>query len=156
MIYLFDMDIYDFYITPDEYDKAAENGITYHDVWRRVYDLGWHKSRAITEPIRKWDKENGKLVKKAKENGIKKSTYYQRVKRGMDPEIAATKKTMQQKDVAKRTIHKVNCRKYPDWVYDNLKKYNINSSTFWHRVNTHGWDLEKASTTPPVKTNLKV
>src|SRR5699024_7432032 len=37
-------------------------------------------------------------------------------------------------------------RKYPDWVYEELKKNNINRDTFWRRVNTYKWSVKKACT----------
>lgn len=38
---------YEYYITPEEYEMAAENGISRSTLNRRVRDLGWEKEIAI-------------------------------------------------------------------------------------------------------------
>ena len=57
------------------------------------------------------------------------------------------------RSVGKALKHRHKKRRYPDWVYENLKKYGIKMSTFKNRVNTLMWPMDKASTTPPIKNN---
>ena len=38
--------VYDFYITPEEYKRAAENGIRKAALEARIRKLGWDKERA--------------------------------------------------------------------------------------------------------------
>ena len=146
--------MYDYYITPDEYEIAKRNGIPRNTLEQRIRDLLWDKQRAITEPPKNMSKGYGEYAKKAEKIGVKSNTFYTRVKRGWSPERAATtpviktdKKFLDEQ--RKKGIKKI--RKYPDWVYEELKKNNINRDTFWRRVNTYKWSVKKACTTPVQK-----
>ena len=44
---------YDFYITPEEYKIAAQNGINRKTLEDRIRKLGWNKERAINTPTKK-------------------------------------------------------------------------------------------------------
>ncbi|TBX83937.1 hypothetical protein E0M29_27970 [Bacillus cereus] len=82
-------------ITDEDYEKAASKGITKYRVYQRVHVYGWTIERAITEAVRKRNVNrrygHGKMLAIAQHNGISPSTYYRRVKNGMDPKEAATK-----------------------------------------------------------------
>ena len=143
--------MYDYYITPDEYEIAKRNGIPRNTLEQRIRDLLWDKQRAITEPPKNMSKGYGEYAKKAEKIGVKSNTFYTRVKRGWSPERAATTPIIKTDnkfldEQRKKGIKKI--RKYPDWVYEELKKNNINRDTFWRRVNTYKWSVEKACTTP--------
>lgn len=147
-----------YYITPKDYEKAKEIGISENLLYTRVYFQNWSIDRAVSTPPKKY-RHLEKYMKLAERNGINKSTFYKRVYRGMDAKEAAKTKVI--KNNKKRLDEmRVNAqretRKYPTWVYNNLDKYNINRSTFWKRVNEYGWDLEKASTTPPLKRGQRL
>ena len=79
------------YITPEQYDKAAEIGICRNVLNNRVRRCKWDIEKAITTPLQR----QGALVKNmelAKKNGIGESTFRTRVYRlGWSYEEAATK-----------------------------------------------------------------
>ncbi|HDR7617004.1 TPA: hypothetical protein QCX66_002842 [Bacillus mycoides] len=79
-------------ITEEDYEKAAKSGINKMNVYQRVHVYGWEIERAITIPIKDHkNRSRGKMLTTAEQNGISKTTYYQRIKTGMDPYEAATK-----------------------------------------------------------------
>lgn len=147
-----------YYVTPTEYEIARRNGISAKHVQNRVYTLNWSKKRAITQPLRK-RVNNCPYVKKAKQNGIAYHTYKNRVNiLGWSKERASTEKVKSRTASKKRLkimreLAAKKRRKYPDWVYENLKKNNIPRSTFWNRVNRLGWSIEEASTVKVNATN---
>ena len=69
--------VYDFYITPEEYAEAIENGVDERLLNHRVRVLGWEKRRAITKPKRKV-RNMEKWTKLALKNGIPLSTFRRR------------------------------------------------------------------------------
>ena len=104
-----------FYITPEDFEKAKENGIHKDTVLTRVRMLGWDVDKAITKPprkIRKFTKEEIKImeengidrntavcrlnygwtVEEANKNGIAYSTVNSRIKDGWDMKRACTER----------------------------------------------------------------
>lgn len=81
---------YSFWITPEHYDIAAQNGISTDLLTRRVRGLAWDMERATTTP----PKPRTKWLGIAKANGIETWTYHYRVRAGWDREKAATTPTM--------------------------------------------------------------
>lgn len=86
-----------YYRRPLTYEEMAigeANGISKRTMHKRYNDYFWSAERTITEPInppgreRKYPKEWEEI---AAENGIIADTFRKRCKRGMPPEIAATK-----------------------------------------------------------------
>lgn len=72
---------YEYYITPEEYEMAAENGISRSTLNRRVRDLGWEKEIAIITPVPMRDKYGWNKVKEiALQNGIARHAYCDRIK----------------------------------------------------------------------------
>ena len=84
---------YTFYITPTQYDTALEKGITAHLLNYRVRAGGWNIERAVSTPPRVQGKYKHWL-EVAKQNGICGPTFYGRVRKGMEPEQAATMPVM--------------------------------------------------------------
>ncbi|MEB9770344.1 hypothetical protein P4K44_33135, partial [Bacillus cereus] len=73
---------YDYYITPEEYEAAAKNGISNELLTRRIRNLGWDKEIAMTKPSR-YNANRWKNIKEiALKNGISHSTYTARIKKG--------------------------------------------------------------------------
>lgn len=139
------MNVYDFYITPDEYAAAQDNGISPVLLEQRIRLLAWPKSKAIItpphkkNPIKDW-------VKIAERNGICYSTLRYRINRlGWDPERAATQPLQDRKKQAKKAHE--SSRKYPKEITDLLAKHNIPYDTFRHRIKA-GWDMYEAATKP--------
>lgn len=69
------------YITPEQYEIAKNNGISYHTLHYRVYRSNWKSECACTEPPQKqrrglWYKW-GHL---ATHNGITRRQFYDRVR----------------------------------------------------------------------------
>jgi hypothetical protein len=79
----------DMYLTEEDYDIAAKNGISRKRAYQRFYQNGWEKKRSITQPINK-----GTMWKNYREKceaiGITKAAFYSRIYRGMSPEVAST------------------------------------------------------------------
>ena len=109
---------YNYYITPEEYEEAEKNGITYDHVNTRVRGLGWDKERAITQPVKKYKRKRKNLQKWAKvatKNGIPYTTFHSRIEKGMDHKEAATKPIKCKKEVVRRNESKKN-EKYREKV----------------------------------------
>ena len=82
---------YNLYITPEQYDTAAKNGINKKALETRYRICNWDIEKAITYPLRTKDEENIRWSKIAEENGIEKSIFYGRVNTyKWDRERAAT------------------------------------------------------------------
>jgi len=140
------MEIYDFYITPEEYEIAEKNGISRQMVNNRVRSLGWNKEIALTqEPnVRKMlDKE---LVKKAEENGIGRETLRYRINHGWNLEDVATIPPVDTTELMKKLGKK--SRKYPMELIELAKSNGISIKTFYERIHTYKWDVDKAANTP--------
>ncbi len=133
---------YKAYLTDEDYEKAARNGITARALYQRFYQYFWDIERAVTQPMRaKEGKSKAKeLQLEAKKNGIyiAQSNIYRRMKSGMsDEDIVTTPKQMK---------HKASDKYYK---YREMAKQNgISSGTFSARINTYHWTYERAATEP--------
>lgn len=139
------MNVYDFYITPEEYERAEANGISRQLLDQRVRTLNWPHEKAITKlphvkhPIKDW-------VEIAEEHGICYSTLRYRINRlHLEPEVAATKPLQDRTAQAKKAYEAG--RKYPKEIIKLAKKNRINYDTFRYRVNS-GMDMLEAATKP--------
>ena len=81
---------YDWYITPEEYETAAANGISAGTLETRIRKYGWPKELAMTKPPRKLSKIPREIVELAQRNDIPYQTLYWRIYAGWAPERAAT------------------------------------------------------------------
>lgn len=142
---------YDFYITPEEYEIAENNGIPKATLEFRTRTLMWDKRRAMTE------KPQNKICRKewaevAAKNGIKYHTFLSRIlDSGFTPEEAATKplQSEKEKEIARKTAHEKS-RKYPKEAIELCKKNGIHRNTFYYRVNQMGMEPYEAATMPPM------
>jgi len=135
--------IYEFYVTPDEYLIAEQNGISPANVDSRIRRLGWRKKRALTEPCRKRT-DLSKLAKIAQSNGIPYRTMQRRIERGWTPEEAATRPLI---DKVKQIVEvQQNNRIYPQKYVERANENGIRYPTFTERMR-QGWTLEEASET---------
>lgn len=135
------MNTYDWYITPEEYRIAENNGIKRDTLEHRIRYHGWDKEKAITQPIQSQRKLTP-WIKLAKENGISKGTFRARV--------CTYKWTLEK--AATTPVGQARNRKYPKWVREEISKNGIKYYTFLKRIE-NGWDLERAYTE---KTNGKL
>ncbi len=122
------------YITPEDYEIAAKNGIKKDTVNQRVRRYGWDIDRAITQKSKRVDLPQ-EVMNKANEIGINKETVLRRIREGWDMEEACS-----------TTIGRTGRpRSHPDWVYEMAKKNGIRLATVNHRIN-YGWDIMRACT----------
>ncbi|UTR05407.1 hypothetical protein MM326_15015 [Alkalihalobacillus sp. LMS6] len=86
------------YITEEEYELAADFGISRAVLEQRLRRHGWDRHKALTQPVQ----ERGKLNRwkqVAIKNGISENTFLQRVnKLGWSPTLAATLKIYSRRD----------------------------------------------------------
>ncbi|WP_353853094.1 hypothetical protein [Dehalobacter restrictus] len=137
-----------FYITPEEYELAAQNGIRPVLLDVRVRSLAWKKGRAITEPPKAKKRIDKHWVEVANQNGICYSTLRYRVNRlGWNIERAATQPLQDRKAQAKIAYEK--SRKYPVEYLRLAAENGIKERTFHRRVEV-GWDLNLAATRAPM------
>lgn len=137
--------VYDFYITPEEYAEAIENGVDERLLNHRVRDLGWDKKRAITKPRRKV-KNMERWTKLALKNGIPLSTFRRRYYAlHWNVEKAATTPIKNKKEVLKKIAN--DRRIYPKDMIELAEKNGIKYQTFVARVR-NGMDIYEAATKP--------
>lgn len=136
---------YRYYITPEEYEVAAANGISRKVVNGRVRERGWKVAEAITTPLRSQTPIDPRLVAAAKANGISYKTLHQRLRYyGMSPEEASTRPLMTVSEVSE--IRLKNRRSLVD--YRNVAVSNgISIHTYLKRLYL-GWPPDRAATTP--------
>ena len=123
-----------FYITPEDFEKAKENGIPKDTVLTRVRMLGWDVDKAITKPPRKIRKFTKEEIKIMEENGIDRNTVSCRLNYGWTLEEAISRP----KKPGRQYI-------YPEWIYEEANKNGIAYSTVNSRIKD-GWDMKRACT----------
>ncbi|MFD6509368.1 hypothetical protein [Bacillus sp. NPDC060175] len=137
----------DYYITPEDFKRAEENGISNERLRQRVYRAGWPKEEAITKKISKgtgW-KEYKDI---AQEHGICYRTFADRRKRGWDPYEAATKPVMDNKESVKLARSNKTDTVFTDDEVQRAKRNGISRDLLWCRVRRWKWDVEVAINTP--------
>ena len=123
-----------FYITPEDFKIAEENGIPEYVVTTRVRKLGWDIDRAITKPVRSKRKFTEEEIKAMEENGIDRDVAAGRMYWGWTLEEAITKP----KKGGRQYV-------YPEWVYKEANKNGISYSALGNRPR-RGTSLEEACT----------
>ena len=142
---------YPYYITPEQYDKAAKNGINKKRLETRVRSLGWDIDRAMTEELNKGRRFLPKeLIDKAEKNGINRRLLYNRVRKGMYEKEAAT---MPKKERIKNGSEAR--RVYSPEMIELAKKNGIDYPTFRNRVK-YGGLSEKEAATKPVMSRKEI
>lgn len=137
----------DFYITPEEYEQAAKNGISAQRLEVRIRSFAWSKEKAVhTPPQKKKPRIPKEFMDLAEKNGIPYNTLRDRVhNRGWSYEKAAT--TPREDKKKKADFAREHCRKYPPEILELIKRNNINYNTFRQRLRS-GWSMEEAATKP--------
>ena len=123
-----------FYITPEDFEKAKENGIHKETVITRVRKLGWDIDKAITKPAREKRKFTKEEIEIMEENGIDRNTAVCRLNYGWTVEEAISKPKKQGRQYI-----------YPEWVYEEANKNGISYSALGNRIR-RGMSLEEACT----------
>jgi hypothetical protein len=143
------MTVYDYYITPDEYERAAAIGVQPYTLERRIRSLNWSKEKALTTPPRKQvDRTEWRSV--AEKNGVPTKVFYDRVLRMRWPEDEAATRPLcspEQRTALALRASKAG-QKYSDEVIRLRKQNGISNSTFHYRVHVCEWSPEKAATEP--------
>jgi len=136
------MSNYEYYITPQEYDQARQNGISPGTLTIRIRRSAWPKTRALTTPPRQ-RRSVKNWVKLAEQNGIKPKTFYRRIERSWDPERAATQPLSNKKEIMLQ--NRKDNWVYPKDVIERAIENGISYELFTWRMR-NGWTLEDAST----------
>ncbi len=162
------------YITDEHYLLANRNGISKKNVDQRVHEYGWTVEKAISHPLHKASKgkQNRAMALLAEKNGISYQTYIKRIKKGIDPHEAATKRSDMSLElemaldngICKRTFYKrvergmntfeaatkpLKNRKFSTEYKEELKIAKSNGITyqkFYNRVMNLGFDPMEAAT----------
>ena len=138
--------MHEYYVTPEDYETGKRNGISYNNVYQRVYRYNWSIKDAITVPVQKRRKYTIEEKQIIKTSGIPLQTVQARVRRGWSFEKAVSCKMVEVKYFPKRSR-----TKYTDEMIERARANGICYNTFINRVVVAGWDIEKAITTPPRK-----
>ena len=123
-----------FYITPEDYKIAEENGISKDTLLSRVRKLGWDVDKAITKPVRVKRKFTEEEFKAMEEYGIDRNVAAGRRYWGWTLEEAITKSKKKGRQYV-----------YPEWVYKEADKNGISYSALGNRIR-RGMSLEEACT----------
>ena len=124
------------YLTDEDYKIAESNGINRDAAYKRFYNIGWSKEKAITIPLGATKKPpfTEEEYRIARNNGIKQSTVSNRYYAlGWDKEKCITEpiKTIREEDLL---VHVA-------------MRNGIKSATYYSRLK-NGWGKEEAATTP--------
>jgi predicted DNA-binding transcriptional regulator AlpA len=131
------------YLTDEDYETANKNGISHINAYKRVYEYQWTIARAITTPVkRKEDSLWLKYKDQVEKLGITQMGFYQRINKGMLPEIAATTPRMSHR------THSQSRGKLTQEVIETAVRNGINYPTLRARVYLHRWGIERAMTEP--------
>ena len=123
-----------FYITPEDFRIAEENGISKDTLLSRVRKLGWDIDKAITKPVRAKRKFTEEEIKTMEENGVNRNIAAGRRYWGWTLEEAITKSKKKGRQYV-----------YPEWVYKEADKNGISYSALGNRIR-RGMSLEEACT----------
>lgn len=138
----------DFYLTPEDFEKAAAKGISEATLKQRVYGYRWKKERAITEPVRKTKETGWKEYKEiATKHGISARTYRKRREKGMTPLEAATAPLMSKREMQKLSLQlRREKRPFTEEEIKIAESNGINYHALLGRKKRK-WDNETAITT---------
>lgn len=127
------------YITPEEYETAAKNGITKGTLESRIRHYDWDREIAVTKPTQ----DNEKYVTwlpVAESNGIPRRTFYSRIRKGMEPVEAAT---------LEKQVRGGSREKIPKNFFELAEKNGIKRATFLSRY--YRWRDPIRAATEPLK-----
>lgn len=136
-----------YYITPEDTVTAESNGINYANLYQRVHGYGWDVDRAITQPVRKEDPFHSNWIDTAKKNGVKLSIFRARVRKyGWSEEVAATTPIISAVERGKRAGGARS--RFTQEQIKAMESLGLARSTVLQRINSYGWSMEEALTTP--------
>ncbi|PGZ45717.1 hypothetical protein COE56_25895 [Bacillus anthracis] len=143
---------YDFYITPEEYEIAARNGINRRTLNVRVRNLGWDKDIAMTKPLGSKNSTGWSKVKEiALKNGISRQTYYARLKKGWKLIDAISRPPItrdQALELAKKANYWSENRVLSDEQVEIALSNGISYRVAYGRIKRLKWPIDDAITIP--------
>lgn len=138
----------DYYITPEEYERAAANGVKRNTLDYRVRQACWPKERAITTPPRRF-RDLSQWIALAQANGITELQFRSRISvKNADFLQAATQPILtpvQRADRMRRDNPAI--RLYPSEITDQVAQNGIPKKVFYKRISM-GWTPERAAMEP--------
>lgn len=138
---------YDFYISPEEYKIAESNGICKKTLEYRIRSSGWDKQRAITDPIKYKGEEWISVKEIALKNGISRTTFTQRRKRGWDLVESYTRPPLTRKESLQRaTASSKRRRVFTDEELKRADNIGIKRPTLYRRYNALKWPKSRCLT----------
>ncbi len=136
---------YSWYISPQEYKQAKENGICRSTLEDRIRQRGWSKRKAINTPVRGHETWSKEIIEALKDNNISFGTFASRIYAlGWDRKKAATTPVRKKRHKHKNTITQEEFNRYSQLAQEN----GIHANTFKSRVQQLGWSMKEASTIP--------
>jgi hypothetical protein len=140
------INIYDYYITFEDYARAEEYGVSRSLLCERIRRLCWDKERAITTPPKpKRSKIPQEIRDLAEQNGIPFPLLSQRIRNGWDCVRAATTPKMNVQEARRANLAK---NKNNDPYLQMALKNGIRRDTYYFRVKKAGWPPWEAATRP--------
>ncbi|MBW3493233.1 hypothetical protein [Bacillus sp. FDAARGOS_1420] len=150
--------LYDYYITPDEYERAERNGINRRVLNERIRNLGWDKDTAMTKPVRTSNATGWRKVREiALKNGISRQTYYARMNKGWKLIDAISKPPInkyQALRLAEEANYWIGNKVLSDKQAEIASLNGVSYRLACERVKRLKWSVEEAITTP-VLTRLE-
>lgn len=141
----------EFYLQPEDYERAEHYGISKRQLERRFYTDNWDKERAITRPLHV-NKIPPELVERAKANGITMSQLRWRLDKTDLTEDESV--TLSQQELFERRI-----KQQSTVVPPNIKKLaesnGIAYGTVYRRIKK-GMDPVQAATERPLTPKQRV
>ena len=140
--------MFDYWITPEDYAIAEQNGIIADTLTDRVSKFGWDKKKAINTPTRP-KRDLLPYRKIAQENGITEKIFNGRMRRNWNPIRAATQPIKDHKETLNERWEKD--RVYPVEYVQKAEENGVSYKLFQWRV-SHGWTVEDAANTKKMTT----
>ncbi|OME53774.1 hypothetical protein [Paenibacillus odorifer] len=136
---------YRYYISLEDYERAARNGIKRGTLEWRVRVAAWGIEQAVRTPPRKLS-NHSKWIEIAAKNGIPYQNFINRVSAKWTPERAATQPLLTNEKRAEQ-MKKQNPVKriYPEELIKQAVSNGVSRNTFYQRVR-NGWNWERAAT----------
>lgn len=130
-------------LTEEEFEQAKLNGIPRARVHARYYQSDWSAQRAITEPVKqRGNSEHRSFLAIAKENGISRAKYYERISEGMVKQDACT--------IPTQGAGRPRKRGFTDKQLEIAISNGISRQALQGRLRRN-WDIERAITEPPLE-----
>lgn len=134
-----------YYLTPEDREVAAANGISASTLKYRVSQAGWDIDRAITQPTRQLTPTKAEHRKQAEANGVTADLYSKRLKLGWSAGEAARTPPLAHQEMVHRAS--LATRKYDPADIAEAETNGISSATYRERRRS-GWTAERARTAP--------